>query len=531
MLLYCAQYSKGWARFCKMTTYTGQVITEAIPSVKEVEEIPVDLYGGVVMPPPKTSQQITSTQDNHLRRRFATAERDQTVIEGAISTVIGNYCGPYWSEGLLQTSVVGTAPALGPTDQACKIHDACYAGGNDLLYCDELMLDQPDVNPIVRGAISAQALARRLYRNMTKNTNKNNNNNNNNNKSSSNKNNAGRRILRKNQKNSNKQPTAMMQTAPAAASLAMANLVNAPRVSAIQRGVVVKHSEMIGSAFVGAGAPTAFNCVGLTINAGKFATFPWLAVMATSYDRYRFRKLSFSYVPLVPTSTSGRLGIGYDYDSSDAPPTTRQDFFSLTRHSEGAVWAPCALEVPVDNQIRFTNTHTTTDSKLIDLGQLIVLTDATSATASSAIGDIICEYEVELLDPQQPSYSTTLVTARNPADSAGFTVTGPASAYFKYIDSTHLSLGLSPGRYYVTTYIRDTAVSTPTVSFTYLNCDAVGSSAGISTTTQQTTVTLIACSGGSGTLTLTIGGAATWADLESLDFVVSKVSGDLTAPV
>jgi len=288
---------------------------------------------------------------------------------------------------------------------------------------------------------------------------------------------------------------------------------------------------MISSAYVGAGTPTAFVAAGLTINAGKFATFPWLAVTATSYDRYRFRKIKFTYIPLVPTSTSGRVGLGYDYDSSDSPPSTRQDFFSLTRHSEGPVWAPCTLDIPVDSSIRFTNTHTTSDSKLIDLGQLIVLTDATSATASSAIGDIICEYEVELLDPQQPSYSTTLITAVNPAGPDDFTVKGPAAVTFAYVSQTVLRLSLSPGKYLITTMIEDTGASTPGIGFTYSNCALVGSSYGTGTTSSQTRIHLVTCPSGYGVITATISSAASWSVCEGIDIICSKVSGDITALV
>jgi hypothetical protein len=515
-----------------MTTYTGENITEAVMRRPDGYAVDMPLTGSTIQGIIARTSSTTPTQTSYVRRRPEPIEqgrREQTMIESAISTVAGNYCGPYWSDGLIQPSVVGTAPALGTTDEACRIHDACIASDEDLLYCDELLLEQPGVNPIVGTAIGVQALARRLYRDMT-NTNKSKRNPSQG--KTANKKNALRRVTKKMQNMALRQdPSINMQSAPAATSMGLVNIANAPKISAIQRGVVVRHSEMIGSAYVGSGSPTAYNCQGLTINAGKFATFPWLAVMATSYDRYKFRKLSFSYVPLVPTSVSGRVGLGYDYDSSDATPTTRQDFFSLTRHSEGAVWAPCALQVPVDNQIRFTNTHTTVDSKLIDLGQLVVLTDATSATASSAIGDIICEYEVELLDPQQPSYSTTMYSASNPASGADFTVKGPASALFTYVDSTHITISLSPGRYYITYMAEDTSASSPVLTPTYSKCSQIGSALGLSNTNTICRYVLVACDGGSGVVTFTLTGAASFAVLEGIDFIASKVSGDLLSPV
>jgi len=39
----------------------------------------------------------------------------------------GNFCGPNWSNGLQQESVVGGKPAIDALDRACKMHDGSYA--------------------------------------------------------------------------------------------------------------------------------------------------------------------------------------------------------------------------------------------------------------------------------------------------------------------------------------------------------------------------------------------------------------------
>jgi hypothetical protein len=50
--------------------------------------------------------------------------------------VHGNYCGPNWSAGRTQPSVVSDVPAIDEFDETCKKHDAHYANGDDLYEAD-----------------------------------------------------------------------------------------------------------------------------------------------------------------------------------------------------------------------------------------------------------------------------------------------------------------------------------------------------------------------------------------------------------
>jgi hypothetical protein len=43
----------------------------------------------------------------------------------------GNYCGPGWSGGKYQESVISKVPAVDSFDESCKVHDALYAAGGD----------------------------------------------------------------------------------------------------------------------------------------------------------------------------------------------------------------------------------------------------------------------------------------------------------------------------------------------------------------------------------------------------------------
>jgi hypothetical protein len=48
----------------------------------------------------------------------------------------GNYCGPGWSDGKYQDSVVGLLEPIDEFDETCKVHDAAYASNDDLRTAD-----------------------------------------------------------------------------------------------------------------------------------------------------------------------------------------------------------------------------------------------------------------------------------------------------------------------------------------------------------------------------------------------------------
>lgn len=48
----------------------------------------------------------------------------------------GRYCGPGWSAGKYQNSVVSDLPGIDEFDETCRVHDARYALGSDLIHAD-----------------------------------------------------------------------------------------------------------------------------------------------------------------------------------------------------------------------------------------------------------------------------------------------------------------------------------------------------------------------------------------------------------
>lgn len=258
-----------------------------------------------------------------------------------------------------------------------------------------------------------------------------------------------------------------IKNAPVAVSKRI-NTQNKPVFGRSSRGVVMTHKELLGN-LITSGTALAYNTKVYVINAGNSGTFPWLNTLASNFDKYRFTSLKFHLISNQPTTTGGRMGIGFDFDSTDVAPADRSEFFSLTRHAECSPWDSVTLLIPVDGKDRFVNSHTTTDSKLIDFGQVILMSsdvaNAGTSLVSTNIADILVEYTVELLEPQQAIYNTMIVSAVNQPSFDLFTVKGPTIAKLVYGNSTTvLQAYVPPGWYSITSRIYDSGAGGPNLT-------------------------------------------------------------------
>ncbi len=253
-----------------------------------------------------------------------------------------------------------------------------------------------------------------------------------------------------------------VRAAPAAFSVRQQG-TGRPRLSASAGGVRVRHSEMVASVISNSTTLT-FQCDGYTLNPGKFSTFPWLSTLASNFDKYRVHSMKVHLVSNQPTSIGGKVGIGFDYDSTDPLPVDRNEFFSLTHHLECAPWDSITLNLPIDKNPRFVNSHTVTDAKLIDCGQVLIMSDQIVATSSN-LGDIIVDYDIELLEPQQAIYTTMTARGANLSAWSGMTITGPVVATLIPTTSvTVVEFSLPQGYYCITGAVYDSASGAVTLA-------------------------------------------------------------------
>lgn len=241
-----------------------------------------------------------------------------------------------------------------------------------------------------------------------------------------------------------------------------------PKMKQSKDGVTVSHSELL-TTVVSSSVANTFYVDSFVINPGKANVFPWLSTIAVNYDKYRISKMAVELVTFAPTSTAGRIGIAYDPDSTDEPPANKTEFFAMEKHIQGPVWQSVMLELPVPTKELFVNSHTTADSKLIDAGQFVVMSDNLSSTSTS-LADVIVHYTVELRKPQQALYSTQYWRDVNPAYYVNKlvefqTVRGPNISPVWW-DGTNVFFLPPSGTYLLTYMVTDAAAGSPNFRFT-----------------------------------------------------------------
>lgn len=203
-------------------------------------------------------------------------------------------------------------------------------------------------------------------------------------------------------------PNNMGTTAPVAISqkLTMAK----PQYRVRNGKIVIDHCEYVADL---AGS-VAFAATSYAINPGAAGVFPWLANVANNYQRYKFRKLRFYYVPLVGSSTNGRVSLAWNGNVVDPVPVNKSDLFAFTPNDEEACWTEVVIDIPTRelNKVLYTRQFQTTQSgtnigvvgigtdlKTTDVGRLLLGTTGMGGT--STVGEVYVCYEVELEEPKK----------------------------------------------------------------------------------------------------------------------------------
>jgi len=151
------------------------------------------------------------------------------------------------------------------------------------------------------------------------------------------------------------------------------------------------------------------------------SAFPWLASLAGSYSRFRWKLLEFIYIPTCPTSTEGYHNLYLGYDFLDPEPTSMQQaeeaYRSIShpiwsgaegatsmqtgRHGAGAV--VCTVDTTrINNYYRFTTL--TSFNALTAINKNIMCPGYCQSTTVNGApfvnaGRIYCRYTIELVEP------------------------------------------------------------------------------------------------------------------------------------
>jgi hypothetical protein len=256
----------------------------------------------------------------------------------------GNYCGPGWSAGKYQASVVGTVPPVDDFDATCQNHDALYASGGDLASADLnfAFSNITTFNPkrwIAGGLVGAQGLLRYagvLDRGRDGSTDKISSNNDSFITTTMPKTKLPKlaSLTRKEAKNLRKviadqelhkelmikpnlkqksrylpslQPSLSVATPPV--SIGTTVRATKPQVRTAKNGAIITHREFLCQVYETSNSNFQLAAVAPLHPAYYVASA--MGQLARCYQRYRFRKCAIHFVTRQPTSVTGEIALVY----------------------------------------------------------------------------------------------------------------------------------------------------------------------------------------------------------------------------
>lgn len=166
----------------------------------------------------------------------------------------------------------------------------------------------------------------------------------------------------------------------------------------------VSRKEFVGT--VTNGATTGYALAGLSesvpgydLNPGCVLMFPWLSNLAVCYERFRFVKLRFHFVPSQATTVAGRYYAAIDYDYDDAVADNKTQLLGNHTCIEAPVWEHAVMDADPNSlnrdlpyrYVSCTSRISTPEPRTTYAGFLMVAFDTPTA---DCLIDMWVEYEV-----------------------------------------------------------------------------------------------------------------------------------------
>jgi len=319
----------------------------------------------------------------------------------------GNYCGPGWSDGEYQSSVVGSKPAIDEFDETCRLHDAAYALGMNLNDADDEFVESNFGHGAKRSlAAAAVALQRRLRANDSFNNPPN---------SQTimpkmNKATLKKGNLRGSNQPSNAQKQSTLSTVPAAYGYTL----RMQKPSVVRRG---NTATIVGSDYAGtvqvANSGNYQPAASVFINPAYFQN-AMLGSQARTFEKFRVKRGVVSYIPSVPTSTQGQIVML-------STSTVKEPFIAggtsgflgraLSQHNAVAtpIWKEANIELSCNSE--WSVVDALIDGDLDDcIAEEVQVYGTCDSTVDAGI--LIFHYEIEFKDPLYV-YHPTLIPVPN----------------------------------------------------------------------------------------------------------------------
>jgi len=143
------------------------------------------------------------------------------------------------------------------------------------------------------------------------------------------------------------------------------------------------------------------------ISPSNTTTFPWLSSIAGLFDKFRFRKLVFTFVSTRPTNTKGNIAMAVDFDAYDNRPDSVIKMSNLAKFTTTPVYVNKSLSVPLNHPGNkswyFCDDGSSGDKKTYNLANFYLA--LTGVDDIKSHGYLIVDYDIELID-KNPSLTT-----------------------------------------------------------------------------------------------------------------------------
>jgi len=332
----------------------------------------------------------------------------------------GNYCGPGWSNGEYQASVVGNMPGTDEFDDTCRLHDAAYALGMDLNEADDVFVRSNKFKGVKRSVAAAAVALQRQFRAFDSFSNPPNS------KTimpKLNKNALKKGNLRGTNMSSNSAPGRPNGNSTQPNKITQMNI---PAASGYQLGQFKPITRRNGNTIVVSGRE--FGCTVNVVNNSSFGVSGMcpltpalfqsavLGAHAKCHEKYRFKSIVARYIPAVPTSAQGQVML-LSSKNLNMPfiNSATSSFLARGLTQSNAIltpiWQAATTDVTCDNTWRNVDfiSELDYDDNIMEEIQVYGWSDTTLVA-----GSLLIDYEIEFVDPVYQPHSSAIPDSLGP---------------------------------------------------------------------------------------------------------------------
>ncbi len=330
----------------------------------------------------------------------------------------GNYCGPWWSDGVEQHSVATGQPGIDEFDESCRRHDRAYALGANLDGADDKFIEENWNQSIKRSvaalAVSTNRVSRAIdkyYPDIF-----------------TDKMNASKRLRGAATPKTNAKSATTLRSASAqqnraqqtlgrglsmsrpTAPVAVGTSIRAsnPVVKRTTEGARIQGSDFLATV-EGQGVAT-FGLGKSALLSPAYFSSAILGNLARSFEKYRFRYLRVHYVPKVSTTTTGQIILCSQRSVSEPGLQPESGTFLPRAMSQGnacfsPLWVPAHIDIDCNMDWKLVDPSTTTDPDDCIHEELQAHVQVGS---TAQVGYLIAEYDIEFKEPIYQPHSTRI---------------------------------------------------------------------------------------------------------------------------